>query len=112
MFASNGHHVSVKWGMADRPDDSARRPQTGATGLLPTALVAAVREACEPRAMSVSTAARRAGVGDLLARIEAGEAAEDELLFSHVAALSDVLDVRMSELVARAEELAREGGER
>lgn len=98
--------------MADRPDDSARRPQTGAAGLLPTALAAAVREACEARAMSLSTAAQRAGVGDLLARIEAGEAAEDELLFSHVAALSDLLDVRMSELVARAEELARESGER
>jgi hypothetical protein len=100
--------------MIDRASDRSR--QGGGFGLPLSALIAAIREAAEKQGLSLPAVAQSAGLGDLLvqveAEVEADQAREGELLVNDVAALGGVLGVRASELIARAEALAREGRER
>jgi hypothetical protein len=92
--------------------DSDDRPgRHRGIGSLLFAIVAATHEAAGRQGLRLSEVAERAEVGDLLVRIGAGQAAEDELRVSHVMAISRVLGLSAGELFARAEALEREIGE-
>lgn len=98
--------------MTDLPNDRARPRQGGDPDLPLPELIAVIREEAERQGLGLSNVARGAGLGDLLVRVETGEAREGELSVGDVTALGSVLGVSASELIARAEALAREERER
>lgn len=71
-------------------------------------MMMALHEAARRRGSSLEDIARRAGLGDLVARLDAGEI---ELTLEAEAVLCNGLGVRLSEVIARAEELHSEGRE-
>jgi molybdopterin converting factor small subunit len=95
--------------MADGSSDSSQEARGGAAGPPQWALLAALREACGERDLTLEGVAEEAGLGGLVGRVEAGE---DELRLRDVTALCTVLNMRVSELTLRAEALARGEGER
>lgn len=95
--------------MADRPSDNSPTSREQAAGPPQHALLAALRDACRERSLTLDRVAQEAGLSDLIGRVEAGE---DELRLRDVTALCAVLGVRVSELTVRAEEIALGEGER
>jgi transcriptional regulator with XRE-family HTH domain len=95
--------------MADASSENSRAARGEAAGPPQQALLAALREACQERGLTLEDVAEQAGLRDLLGRVEAGE---DELRLRDVTALCAVLDVRVSELTSRAEALGQGEGER
>jgi hypothetical protein len=88
--------------MADLPPDTSPTSPEPAGSPPQPALLAALRELSRERGITLEEAAREAGLSDLIGRAVAGDA---ELRLQEVTALCAVLDVRVSELTARAEAL-------
>jgi transcriptional regulator with XRE-family HTH domain len=98
--------------MADHPSEGSRCGAGSPAGPSPAALIAAVREECQRRGLSLADVADRAGRADLVARMESGQAGGEEVLVADMAALGQTLGVSTRQLVARAEEIEREWRER
>jgi hypothetical protein len=94
--------------MAVLPPDNSPGSREQSGGPPQRALLAALQQFSAERGRTLDEVAREAGLADRVARVEAGE---DELRLRDVTALGAVLDVRVSELTARAETLAEEQGE-
>jgi molybdopterin converting factor small subunit len=94
--------------MADGSSDKSQAAREEAAGPPQQALLAAFREACREREITLEGVADQAGLRDLVGRVEAGE---DELRLKDVTALCAVLNMRVSELTLRAEALGRGEGE-
>jgi hypothetical protein len=94
--------------MAKRPPDNSPGMGEHSGGPPQRALLAALRQVSAERERQLDEVARVAGLADVVARVEAGEG---ELRLRDVAALCAVLDVRVSELTARAETLGQGEGE-
>ena len=112
LSAPFGHKPSLKVGswrrLADRPPESSRPPEEEPPGPPQWALVAALREACGERGVTLEHVAREAGRGGSVAGWERGA----RMLLRDIAALCAALGVRASALVARAESIAEGAGER
>ena len=94
--------------MADRPPESSRSPGEEPPGLPQWAVLTAFRETCAERGLNLEQVAQDAGLGGSVAGWESGAPID----LRDIAALSAVLGVRASALVARAESVAEGGGER
>ena len=94
--------------MADRPPESSQSPGEEPPGPPQWAVLTAFREACAERGWTLEQVAQDAGLGGSVAGWERG----DPIDLRDIAALSAVLAVRASALVARAEAVAEGGGER
>lgn len=94
--------------MEDRPPESSRSAEEEPPGPPQWAVVTAFREAGAERGMTLERVAQDAGLSGSVAGWERGE----PIHLREIAALSAVLGVRASALVARAEAVAEGGSER
>jgi hypothetical protein len=94
--------------MADRPPESSPPVGAATPGPPQWAVLAALREACEERGVTLDQVAREVGLGGSVAGWDSGS----RMLLRDIAALCAALDVRASSIVARAEALAHDEGQR
>ncbi|HEY6779462.1 MAG TPA: hypothetical protein VI111_00825 [Thermoleophilaceae bacterium] len=88
-----------------RADSSGGRPRIDPRSHR-QALIRAIRERCSAEDRPLQAVAREAGLQP--ARLAAAQAGEVDLRLDEMTAISNVLGVKASELIARAEAMSRE----
>lgn len=90
-----------------RADSPACRPRIDPRGHR-QALLGAIQERCAAHDRPLQAVALQAGLSP--GRIAAAQAGEIDLRLNEITAISDVLGMKASELIARAEAMSREAG--